>query len=157
MKRALISVLLLLVAPSVATAQGTSAKKKPAATKPAPSTPDAATKPAPKDDGLDVSKLPFTPDSIRQVMTHNTPRIQECYEDHMVEKDKKVEGKLMTTFTITAEGAVRGAKVDRHQSTLKDAGLNDCVVSVLMSMDFPKPPDGREHPIEYPFNLKAVE
>ncbi|RKG91630.1 hypothetical protein D7V97_41755 [Corallococcus sp. CA053C] len=158
MKRALLPLLLLLVAPSMATAQGTSTKKKPAATKPAPATtPDAATKPAPKDDGLDVSKLPFTPDSIRQVMTHNTPRIQECYEDHMVEKDKKVEGKLMTTFTITADGAVRSAKVDRHQSTLKDAGLNDCVVSVLMSMDFPKPPDGREHPIEYPFNLKAVE
>ncbi|RKH27860.1 AgmX/PglI C-terminal domain-containing protein [Corallococcus sicarius] len=157
MKRALLPMLMLLVAPSMATAQGTSTKKKPAATKPAPGTPDAATKAAPKDDGLDVSRLPFTPDSIRQVMVHNSPRIQECYEDHMVEKDKKVEGKLMTTFTITAEGTVRSAKVDRQQSTLKDAGLNDCVVSVLMSMDFPKPTDGREHPIEYPFNLKAVE
>ncbi|RKG97511.1 hypothetical protein D7X74_40835 [Corallococcus sp. CA047B] len=160
MKRALLPVLMLLVAPSMATAQGTSSKKKPAATKPAPeSTPsdEAPKKPAPKDDGLDVSKLPFTPDSIRQVMVHNAPRIQECYESHMVEKDKKVEGKLMTTFTITAEGAVRSAKVDRHQSTLKDAGLNDCVVSVLMVLDFPRPPDGRDHPIEYPINLKAVE
>ncbi|CAM4325917.1 AgmX/PglI C-terminal domain-containing protein [Corallococcus sp. ZKHCc1 1396] len=154
MKRALLPMLMLLVAPSMATAQGPSSKKKPAATKPAP---EAATKPAPKDDGLDVSKLPFTPDSIRQVMVHNAPRIQECYESHMVEKDKKVEGKIMTTFTITAEGAVRSAKVDRVQSTLKDAGLNDCVVSVLMVLDFPRPPDGRDHPIEYPFNLKAVE
>ncbi|RYZ33345.1 MAG: AgmX/PglI C-terminal domain-containing protein [Myxococcaceae bacterium] len=160
MKRALLPVLMLLVAPSMATAQGTSSKKKPVATKPAPeATPsDAAPKkPAPKDDGLDVSKLPFTPDSIRQVMVHNATRIQECYESHMVEKDKKVEGKIMTTFTITAEGAVRSAKVNKVQSTLKDSGLNDCVVSVLMVMDFPRPPDGRDHPIEYPFNLTAVE
>ncbi|WP_375759460.1 AgmX/PglI C-terminal domain-containing protein [Corallococcus exercitus] len=153
MKRALLPVLFLslgLGAP-LALAQGTSKKKAPAQTAP-------ATTPAPKkDDGLDVSKLPFTPDSIRQVMAHHMPRIQECYEDTMVEKDKKVEGKLLTTFTITAEGTVRSAKVDKYGSTLKDAGLNDCVVAVLSSMDFPKPPDGRDHPIEYPFNLKAIE
>lgn len=154
MKRALLPVLLLSMGlgSPLALAQGTSSKKK-AAAPPAP-----ATTPAPKkDDGLDVSRLPFTPDSIRQVMAHHMPRIQECYEDHMVEKDKKVEGKLLTTFTITADGTVRSAKVDRHGSTLKDAGLNDCVVAVLSSMDFPKPPDGRDHPIEYPFNLKAIE
>ncbi|GMT99238.1 hypothetical protein KH5H1_33570 [Corallococcus caeni] len=158
MKRALLPVLFLslgLGAP-LALAQGTSKKKAaatPAATQTAP-----ATTPAPKkDDGLDVSRLPFTPDSIRQVMAHHMPRIQECYEDHMVEKDKKVEGLLRTTFTITAEGTVRSAKIDKHGSTLKDAGLNDCVVAVLSSMDFPKPPDGRDHPIEYPFNLKAIE
>lgn len=152
MKRALLPVLLLSMGlgSPLALAQGSSSKKKAAAS--------PATTPAPKkDDGLDVSRLPFTPDSIRQVMAHHMPRIQECYEDHMVEKDKKVEGKLLTTFTITADGTVRSAKVDKHGSTLKDAGLNDCVVAVLSSMDFPKPPDGRDHPIEYPFNLKAIE
>ncbi|AFE05692.1 hypothetical protein COCOR_04189 [Corallococcus coralloides DSM 2259] len=158
MKRALLPVLFLSLglASPLALAQGTS-KKKAAATS-APKAPESATTPAPKkDDGLDVSRLPFTPDSIRQVIAHHMPRIQECYEDHMVEKDKKVEGLLRTTFTITAEGTVRSAKIDRHGSTLKDAGLNDCVVAVLSSMDFPKPPDGRDHPIEYPFNLKAIE
>ncbi|QAT85579.1 FHA domain/TonB domain-containing protein [Corallococcus coralloides] len=153
MKRALLPVLFLSLglASPLALAQGSSKKK--AATAPA-----APATPAPKkDDGLDVSKLPFTPDSIRQVIAYHMPRIQECYEDTLVEKDKKVEGKLLTTFTITAEGTVRSAKVDKYGSTLKDAGLNDCVVAVLSSMDFPKPPDGRDHPIEYPFNLKAIE
>ena len=41
-------------------------------------------------------------------------------------------------------------------TTLKDPELHDCVVTVLSSMIFPKPPDGKDHPIEYPFNLKAV-
>ena len=31
------------------------------------------------------------------------------------------------------------------------------VVNVLTGIDFPKPPDGREYPIEYPFNLKAIK
>ncbi|MGE6759149.1 AgmX/PglI C-terminal domain-containing protein [Corallococcus interemptor] len=155
MKRALLPVLFLSLglASPLALAQGGSKKK---AATPAPAAAPAT--PAPKkDDGLDVSRLPFTPDSIRQVIAHHMPRIQECYEDHMVEKDKKVEGLLRTTFTITAEGTVRSAKIDKHGSTLKDAGLNDCVVAVLSSLDFPKPPDGRDHPIEYPFNLKAIE
>lgn len=106
---------------------------------------------------LDVSRMPFTPDSIQQVILHQKDKIQECYEDTMATKSKKVEGKLMTSFTITPQGLVTGAKVEKKGTTLKDKGLHDCVVSVLTAMTFPKPPDGKDHPIEYPFNLKAIE
>ncbi|MCP3104899.1 AgmX/PglI C-terminal domain-containing protein [Myxococcus sp. K15C18031901] len=149
MKKALLP--LLLLASSVAFAQGTPAKK-PAGGKPTPTTPAPA-----KSDAPDVARMPFTPDSIREVVLYNQGRIQECYEDHMAEKDKKVEGRLKTTFTIDANGLVKGAKVVKKGSTLKDSGLHDCVVAVLSSMTFPKPPDGADHPIEYPFNLKAIE
>lgn len=150
MKRVLLPAVLLVSA--VALAQGNTAKK-PSGGKPA-SAPAAA--PA-KSEGPDVERMPFTPDSIKQVVVHNQGRIQECYEDHMAEKDKKVEGRLMTSFTIDANGLVKHAKVVKKSSTLKDPGLHDCVVSVLSSMTFPKPPDGADHPIEYPFNLKAIE
>jgi hypothetical protein len=106
---------------------------------------------------LDVSRLPFTPDSIQQVIAHHKGQIQDCYEDTMAAKSKKVEGKLMTSFTITADGFVKSAKVLKKGTTLKDKGLHDCVVAVLTAMNFPKPPDGKDHPIEYPFNLKAIE
>jgi len=149
MKRVLLPAVLL--ASTVAFAQG-APTKKPSGRKPAP----AATAPA-KSEGPDVDRMPFTPDSIRQVVTHHQGRIQECYEDYMAEKDKKVEGRLMTTFTIDANGLVKSAKVVKGSSTLKDANLHDCVVAVLSSMTFPKPPDGADHPIEYPFNLKAIE
>ena len=148
MKRVLLPAVLLVSA--VALAQGAPAKK-PSGGKPAP-----ATAPA-KSEGPDVERLPFTPDSIRQVVTYHQPRIQECYEDHMAEKDKKVEGKLKTSFTIDANGLVKGARVVKKASTLKDPNLHDCVVAVLSSMTFPKPPDGADHPIEYPFNLKAIK
>jgi hypothetical protein len=106
---------------------------------------------------LDASRLPFTPDSIQQVITYHREKMQACYEDTLVEHDKKVEGKIMTSFTISAVGLVKDARVLKKGTTLKDPGLHNCVVAVLSAMSFPKPPDGRDYPIEYPFNLKAIE
>lgn len=109
-----------------------------------------------KDDGPDVSQLPFTADTIKQIVVSNQPKIQSCYEEHLSNKKKAPEGSLKTAFIITAEGYVKSAKVDRRASSLKDPGLHDCVVAVLSAMVFPRPPDAKEHPIEFPFNLKAV-
>lgn len=108
-----------------------------------------------KGGGLDVSKMPFTSDSVKQVVLSWQPQIQGCYEDHLALKDKGVEGTLKTSFVITGEGLVMGAKVNKKTSSLKDPKLHDCVVAVLSNMEFPKPPDGKSQPIEFPFNLKT--
>jgi hypothetical protein len=107
-------------------------------------------------DGPDVSKMPFTADSIKQVVVAYQPKIQGCYEDHISNKKKAPEGTLKTAFIITPDGMVKGAKVDKKGSSLKDPALYDCVVAVLSTMAFPRPPDAKDHPIEFPFNLKAV-
>ena len=106
--------------------------------------------------GLDLSRLPFTPDSIKQVVLSYQPQIQACYEETLAGKDKAVEGSLKTVFSITGDGMTALAKVDKKGSSLKDPRLHDCVVAVLSTMQFPAPPDGKAHPIEFPFNLKAV-
>jgi hypothetical protein len=106
----------------------------------------------------DVSRLPFTPDSIREVMQYYARDVQDCYEELLATKGNKVEeGRIMTTFTISPDGFVRNAKVAKSGTTIKDPRLHECVVNVLTGIDFPKPPDGREYPIEYPFNLKAIK
>ena len=107
--------------------------------------------------GPDVSKMPFSPDSIKQVVAHYQPQIQGCYEETMATKDKAVEGKLKTSWIITPDGLVKKAKINKKGTSLKDGKLHDCVVAVLSAMTFPKPPDRKEHPIEYPFNLKAIK
>ncbi len=106
--------------------------------------------------GIDLSRLPFTPDSIRQVVLSYQPQIQACYEETLAGKDKAVEGSLKTSFSITGDGMTSSSKIDKKGSTLKDPRLHDCVVAVLSTMQFPAPPDGKAHPIEFPFNLKAV-
>lgn len=108
-------------------------------------------------EGPDVSKMPFTPDSIKQVVAAYQPKIQGCYEDHIANKKKAPQGTLKTAWVITPDGLVKGAKVDKKGSTLRDPALHDCVIAVLSTMAFPKPPDSKDHPIEFPFNLKAVD
>lgn len=115
-------------------------------------------RPLSPDAGPDVAKLPFTPDAIKQVVQWHQPQIQDCYEETLAAQGTKkaVEGIVKTSFVISADGLVTRAQVDKKASTLKNEKLHDCVVTVLSTMVFPKPPDGQEQPISFPFNLKAV-
>lgn len=106
--------------------------------------------------GPDVTKLPFTADSIRQVMSAHMDQIQQCYEDMLASTGKPLKGSLRTAFKITPLGVVKDARVLRKGTTLRDPQLHQCVVSVLSAIDFPKPPENRDYPVEYPFNLKPV-
>lgn len=105
--------------------------------------------------GLDVSKMRFGPDSVKQIVLSFMPQIQSCHEESMAGTKKVVEGKLMTHFVITPDGIVKGARIEKKGTTLKDPRLHDCVIAVLSTMSFPKPGDGKDQPIDFPFNLKA--
>jgi hypothetical protein len=110
-----------------------------------------------KKPGPDVSKMPFTPDSVKAVVVAFQPQIQKCYEEMLAAKDKAIEGRIETAFNISPDGITTGAKVDAKKSTIKDAQLHDCVLAVLSTMEFPKPPDGKSHPIRFPFSLKPQQ
>ncbi|MHB8874076.1 MAG: AgmX/PglI C-terminal domain-containing protein [Myxococcaceae bacterium] len=105
----------------------------------------------------DVTKMPFSQESIKAVIAYHQPQIQACYEETLASREKVMEGKLATRFTITGEGMVKDAKIEKKGTTLKEPKLHECVVAVLSTMTFPKPVDGRDHPIEFPFNLKAIQ
>ena len=107
--------------------------------------------------GPPIETMPFTPESIKAVVAYHQPQIQGCYEETLAGKEKAIEGKLITSFTITAEGTVKKPLIVKKGTTLKDARLHDCVVAVISAMNFPVPADKKDHPIEYPFNLKAIE
>ena len=105
---------------------------------------------------LRVDRMPFSQDSIREVMAYHQEEIQTCYEKTLADKEKVVEGKLNTSFVINHDGEVKEAKVLKRGTTLREPRLHQCVVETLTAMKFPKPHDKRDHPIEYPFNLKTV-
>src|SRR5919197_5157071 len=134
----------VLMAATAALAQAEPAAPKTAVAK------DAAPPP-------DVSKMTLTQESIRRVMGYHQPKIQECYEKFLAGRQKPVDGKLITSFVITAEGMVQKPAAMKKGTTLKDAALHECVVSVLSAIEFPKPKDGKAQPVEYPFNLKSVK
>ena len=128
----------------------------------APAAPDAGSPaaaevgPATPARGSGPEKLPFTPDTIREIVRAKQPDIERCWEQTLAGTDKPVDGKLQTHFVITPEGTVKQAKVVKKGTTLKNEALHRCVETVLSTMVFPRPPDGKDHPVEYPFNLKAV-
>ncbi|ATB39606.1 hypothetical protein CYFUS_005051 [Cystobacter fuscus] len=163
MKRPLITMAVVLSA-GLALAQGAAGKKSASvatdAGTPAAEPGGSGKKAAPpaRPQPPDVTKLPFTPDSIRMVMNYYSRDIQECYEEILARKGSNVEeGRILTTFTISPDGFVRNAQVAKAGTTIKNERLNECVVNVLTSITFPEPSDKKEHPIEYPFNLKAIK
>ncbi len=107
-------------------------------------------------EGPDVRGMPFTPETVKTVVTYWQTKIQTCYEETLAAKDKDVEGVLKTKWVVGASGHVKKAEVLKKGTTLKDPKLHECVVTVLSSMQFPKTPNGKDQPIEFPFNLKAV-
>ena len=100
--------------------------------------------------------MPFNQDTIRELVRAKQPQIERCWEQYLVSQDKPVDGKLQTKFVITPAGSVRNATVLKKGTTVKNSELHKCVATVLSTLTFPKPPDGKDHPVEYPFNLKAV-
>ena len=137
----LVPLLVVLAAGPAASDAGTSAAAA------GPATPALGSRP---------EKLPFTPDTLRDVVKAKQPEIERCWEQSLAGTDKPVDGKIQTHFIITPEGTVRQPKVVKKGTTLKSEPLHRCVETVLSTMTFPRPPDGKDHPVEYPFNLKAV-
>jgi len=119
--------------------------------------PDAGAAPTPPEKPpLNLELMPFTTDTVKKVVAYNSEKVQTCYEETLASKTKPVEGRVMTSFVVTPGGLVKNARVLSKGTTLKDPKLHACLIEVLSTFTFPKPSDRREHPIEYPFNLKAV-
>jgi hypothetical protein len=104
---------------------------------------------------LDVSRMMFDAEGIRTVFNFHMPEVQECYEKVLADSGKKIEGKVVVGLIIDANGSVSEARVLAKKSTLKDDRVHECVLQVK-GWAFPKAGDNRDHPIEYPFNLKVA-
>jgi hypothetical protein len=102
-------------------------------------------------------KMPFNQASIQELVRTKQPDIERCWEQYLASPDVKAsDAKIQTKFVITPVGSVRNATVVKKGTTVKSPELHRCVTTVLSTLTFPKPPDGKDHPVEYPFNLKAV-
>ncbi len=112
--------------------------------------------PTPAKPGLDVSRMLWDPESIRQVVKFHMPEIQECYEKVLADTGKKLQGRIVVGFIVEPTGLVREARVLPKKSTLKDDRISDCVLDIRR-WQFPKPGDDRIYPMEYPFDLKILK
>ncbi|MFN7131172.1 MAG: AgmX/PglI C-terminal domain-containing protein [Myxococcales bacterium] len=144
------TLLLSFLLSSVALAQG-SAPVVPPAPQPKP---DAAPQ---EKQGPDLTGMPFDRLAVQTVVQHHMPEIQECYEGVLADTGQRIEGRVSVGFIVDSEGMVSQARALPKKSTMKDPRVVECVLSSVRRWRFPRPGDNRDHPIEYPFDLKVVK
>ena len=88
---------------------------------------------------------------VKKVLLSRITAIQMCYQKGL-NKNFKLEGKVVVRFTISTTGRVTKATV--VSETLGDPNVVECVVGKVRSLVFPKPAGGS---VEYvfPFVFKA--
>jgi hypothetical protein len=105
---------------------------------------------------IDVARMPFDARSIQEVVRFHMSEIQACYEEALRESGTKIEGRVQVNFVIDPTGTVTYAKANAKKSTVSEPRVVDCVVETLRKWPFPKPSDNRDHPIDYPFELRVL-
>ncbi len=107
--------------------------------------------------GPDVTRMRFDKDDIRRVVAYHTREVQDCYERVIADTEKKFEGRVVVDFIVDPTGHVKEAKVHKKGTTLKEDRVHECIITSVYDWVFPKPDDGREHPMTFPFDLKYVK
>lgn len=91
------------------------------------------------------------PAIIRRYVKRNVAKLQACYEKELIAKPA-IGGTLKTSFTITAEGMVKGTRSEGFSEPVAA-----CVTTVIDHIEFPKPKDGKEVKVEYRFEFRPGE
>lgn len=76
----------------------------------------------------------------------------QCYQKE-VQGSPTLSGKILSSFIIGKDGHVSDASI--RSTTLKNSNVENCVLSVIRSIQFPIPSDGIPASVTYPFNFSA--
>jgi TonB family protein len=91
-------------------------------------------------------------DVVRRVVRAHINEIRYCYNQGLV-KDPDLKGRVSIQFTIGPNGKVAVAVV--QESTLADASVGQCMAKAVKRWVFPKPDDGGNVVVTYPFVLES--
>jgi len=91
---------------------------------------------------------------IRRVIQEHASQIRYCYEQEL-QRDPKLEGKVVIRWIINADGRVSNPQVDSGGTTLANDGVHRCMMDRIQSWEFPKPKGGGIAVITYPWILRA--
>jgi len=91
---------------------------------------------------------------IRRVIQEHASQIRYCYEQEL-QRDPKLEGKVVIRWIINADGHVTSPQVDGGGTTLASDQVHRCMMDRIQSWEFPKPKGGGIAVITYPWILRA--
>jgi hypothetical protein len=92
----------------------------------------------------------LTAEQVRTVMRANIDKVRLCYNAGL-EKDPALKGRVVVDFKIDGEGQAKDAKVS--ETTMGDE-VAGCIAKALGGLMFPKPTDGKDVAVSYPFVME---
>lgn len=87
---------------------------------------------------------------IKRYIKRNQSKIAYCYESELLARPA-IEGQVQVTFMISGSGTVMSSTGQGF-----DGKVASCVASVIKNIEFPKPTDGGNVQVNYPFTFHAV-
>lgn len=95
-------------------------------------------------------------ETIRKVIDGRNKSIAYCYEKEL-QTTRKLKGRVVVNLTIQLDGVVKGVKVVKDKSTLKNKKVRNCIIDIMKSLRFPVRKTGEPIEINYPFVFKPKE
>ena len=87
---------------------------------------------------------------IKRYIKRNVQKIAYCYESELL-AHPGIEGEVMVNFLITGSGTVTSSTGGGF-----DGKVASCVASVIKNIEFPRPTDGGNVQVNYPFTFHAA-
>lgn len=89
--------------------------------------------------------------TIRRYIQRSLSKLQYCYE-HELLANASLDGTVMATFVITADGSVKGSR-----ATGVSAEVSACVAGVIGNINFPKPGGPGVIQVNYPIGFRHAQ
>jgi hypothetical protein len=95
------------------------------------------------------------PERVRKVIRDHEAQVRYCYEQQLA-RDPKVEGKVSIRWQIDPDGHASNATVNRAETTLPGDEVPECIMSRVVTWEFPKPSSGGLAIVTYPWILRTT-
>ncbi len=89
-------------------------------------------------------------EEIRAKLREHLKDVKACY-DASLSLNPELNGKIVIDWKVDDTGTVTKISVNSPKTTLKDTGVQSCVLEKLKAIVFPPAPKGGDVTISYPF------
>jgi hypothetical protein len=94
------------------------------------------------------------PELIRKVIRDHADQVRYCYEQQLT-LNPKLAGKVSIKWIINAQGRAESPSIVAGDTTLPNEQVGQCIMSRIVTWEFPKPRGGGMAIVTYPWILRS--
>jgi hypothetical protein len=100
-------------------------------------------------------KDPYKDVAVNNTLRKKAGEIQGCYNEFLKTNPKKTDGFVEIDWSIKENGNVKRSEL--ISSDLNADSLNQCILKIIQTIEFPPPPTGMQTYMTYKYNFKKTE